>query len=182
MLPKSLHQTAVPQLSGLLVVLLALLLVACDGFEAPRSCLSHYAIGDRSGWQLDGNGIALHLASGTRWYRCPAGMTWAANRCQGQALRSTWDDAIAYAAEFSEKSGLPWVLPGNRQFSAIQEEECNNPSMNPQVLGSIEVDNYWTATRTLHNAKFRCTLYTFAGDINCREPKDNPHPFYLMLR
>ena len=166
----------------LLPALLALLLVSCDRFEAPRSCLSHYAIGDRSGWQLEGNGIALHRDSGTRWYRCPAGMTWTANRCQGEALRTGWEDAVAYATEFSEKSGLAWTLPSNRQFSAIQENVCNNPSINPHVLGNLEVDNYWTATRTLHNEKFRCTLYTFAGSINCREPKIDPHPFYLMLK
>ena len=157
------------------------LLAGCDGVTAPQSCTTFFATGDRTGWQLEGESVALHVASGTRWYRCPAGMVWAASRCQGQALRTDWDSAVAYAEEFSEKSGLSWSLPSNRQFGAIQESGCNNPSLNPQVLGGLEVDNYWTSTRTLHNARFRCTLYTHGGEVDCRENRENPHPFFLIL-
>ncbi|MGA0807156.1 MAG: DUF1566 domain-containing protein [Pseudohongiellaceae bacterium] len=159
----------------------ALLLAACDGFTAPVSCLAHYTTGERPGWQLEEQGVALHLASGSRWYRCPAGMTWAANRCQGEALRTGWTEAMAYASEFSEKSGLAWSLPDNGEFGSIQESACNNPSLNPQVFGGLEVENYWTSSRTLHHDSLRCSLYTYGGEINCRTDRTTPLPFLLRL-
>lgn len=156
-------------------------LFGCDDIRAPLSCSAFFATGERPGWQLDEEGIAQHLDSGTRWYRCPAGMVWAANRCHGEPLRTDWDSANAYAEEFSTKSGRRWSLPSNAQFGDIQEQDCNNPSINPQVLGGLDVDNYWTSTRTLHNDVFRCTLYTYGGQIDCRENRAIPHPFFLIL-
>jgi len=159
---------------------LLMLIVACNPFEPTLSCSEYFSAGQRPGFELTGNGLALHQPSGTLWARCPAGMEFRGSRCQGTALYTNWDGAVAYASELSDKSGVAWRLPTNAEIDAITENACNNPTLNPQVFGGLDIENYWTSTRTLHNDLYRCTYYTYGGAVNCRQPKVADHPFLLL--
>jgi hypothetical protein len=160
---------------------LACLLSGCDFFKSPPSCADFFADYQTPGFTVNGDGLARHQQSATTWYRCPAGMTFAASRCRGEMLRSTWDEAMAYADEFSAASGRPWRLPTNRELRAIQEKSCRNPSTNHFVFPAIDVANHWTASDSLHNDSFRCAVYTYQGDLSCRESRSNTYPFLLVL-
>lgn len=159
---------------------LLLLVAACNPFAPTPSCSEHFRTGESPGFSLTGNGLALHEASGTLWARCPAGMDYRGSRCQGTALYASWDDAVAYAAELSEKSGSAWRLPTNAELGRITEGSCNNPSLNPQVFGGLDIENYWTSTRTLHNEFYRCTYYTYGGAVDCRQSRSTERPFLLL--
>lgn len=157
------------------------MLSACDFVSEPPLCGDYFDGGETPGFNVTGDGLARHLDSGTTWYRCPAGMTFAASRCRGEMLLATWDEAVAYAAEFSQSSGRDWRLPSNKELRAIQESSCRNPSINHFVFPTIDVANHWTSSESWHNDAFRCAVYTYKGDLSCREFRDNPYPFLLVL-
>jgi hypothetical protein len=165
------------------VVLLGLgsALSTCDFVAEPPLCGDYFGGGETPGFSINANGLAQHLDTGTSWYRCPAGMTFAASRCRGEMLLATWDEAMAYALEFSESSGRNWRLPENDELLAIQESSCRNPAINHFVFPGIDVANHWTSSETWHNEAFRCAVYTYQGDLSCREFRNNAYPFLLVL-
>jgi hypothetical protein len=173
-----------PQILNLLTKSLApvvsTLLVACGDLEPPPSCTDFFSVGDRPGYSLNSSGLAAHQDSETLWYRCPAGMSYQSGRCQGQPLHVSWEEATAYAEEFSQQTGSSWRLPSNSELEDLTEGDCIQPTLNPQVFGGLEIDNYWTSTRTLHNDMFRCVYYTQNGSVNCRELRTLEHPFMLI--
>ena len=155
-------------------------LSACGDLDPPASCNDYFGVADRPGYSLNSSGLAGHVKSQTTWYRCPAGMSFQSSRCQGLPLHLSWEDATAYAEEFSQQTGSSWRLPTNAELDDLTEGDCDSPTLNPQVFLGLEIDNHWTSTRTLHNDMFRCVYYTQNGSINCRELRTLEHPFLLI--
>lgn len=153
----------------------------CDLRARPPSCDDYFEPRDRSGFLTDERGIARRKDSKILWYRCPAGKSFISRRCEGSGLRLSWNDAMAYAEEFSVKSGKPWRLPTNNEMKSIQEKACVSPSVNPIVFPDTEVDNYWTSSSSWHHNSLGCSLYLYQGDLFCRQARTTELPFFLVL-
>ena len=97
-----------------------------------------------------------------------------------RSLKLSWDEAMAYAREVAEKTGEPWRLPEKDEIPDILENDCINPAANPFVFPGLEVANFWTASKGLHQDKFRCSIYTYQGRVFCRQARDIPQPFLLV--
>jgi hypothetical protein len=167
--------------AGILSLIFLLVnLAACGRFAPPPSCAELFRPGERPGYELMPNGLARHNSSDTTWYRCPGGTAYAASRCQGNPLYTSWEEATAYAQEFSQQTGIDWRLPSNDELEDITESDCNAPTLNPQVFGALDIENYWTSTKTLYNDMFRCVYYTQNGSVYCRELRTLEHPFLLI--
>lgn len=169
-------------LRSLGTLVLCLVLVACDDVRAPPVCHDYFASDDTAGYQMQGSGAALHLASDVLWYRCAAGQRFSEGQCLGESLLMSWDDANSFAAEFSQNSAYQWRLPSNAEFSAITSGQCLNPALNPNVFPQMPVDNYWTADSHMITSSRKCMIYTFQGQITCREPGVVEHPFMLVTK
>ena len=87
---------------------------------------------------------------------------------------------MAYAEEVREKTGEPWRLPEKDEISDFLESDCINPAVNPYVFPDLEVANFWTASKGLHQDKFRCSIYSYQGRVFCRQARDIPQPFLLV--
>jgi hypothetical protein len=87
---------------------------------------------------------------------------------------------MAYAAEVAEKTGEPWRLPEKGEAPDLLESECINPAANPYVFPDLEVANFWTGSKGLHQDKFRCSIYSYQGRVFCRQSRDIPQPFLLV--
>ena len=169
-----------------LKVLLALIpflpmgLVGCDYYQTKLDCSDHFEGRDKAGFITDESGLAKFEKNEVIWYRCAAGQRYSNFRCKGEALRLSWDEANEYATEFSQKSGKAWRLPTKRELKSIMEEKCINPSVNPTVFPGLEVDNFWTSSGSLNSDLFRCSVYTYRGDLFCRQPRVTELPFLLV--
>jgi hypothetical protein len=166
----------------LLILAAGLVLAGCSDFRNPPSCGEYFADGDVSGYQLLDGGMALHLATGTIWYRCAAGQYFQNGMCQGEALLSDWNAARAFADEFSQLSTYQWRLPSNSEVKAISTSQCVNPALNPGVFPQLAIDNYWTTDGAALSSARKCMVYTFQGQISCREPASAQHAFMLVTR
>ena len=160
-----------------------LVLSSCD-FRTPQTCFMVFQ--DRpnqlSGFSLSENGLANKAGSPLYWSRCPAGMRFSGpNTCSGIPLLLSFDQAINYARDISEKSDQKIRLPLIDELDDITENSCINPSLNTNVFPAASADNYWTSEQHSFRDNLACTFYTYQGLASCLEVKSTEHPFMLVI-
>ena len=73
---------------------------------------------------------------------CAAGQSYKNSECKGEALHLNWEEAMAFAEEFSEKSGKQWRLPSKKELKSIMLDQCINPAVDVRVFKDLEVNNF----------------------------------------
>lgn len=137
---------------------------------------------DKSDFNIFKNGLALHKPTGLTVTQCAVGQRMINFKCRGDALKLNWDEAMAYAEEVREKTGEPWRLPSKREMPKMLETQCINPAANPFVFPDLEITNFWTSSKGLHQDQFRCSVYTYQGRVFCRQARSIEQPFLLVKR
>lgn len=132
------------------------------------------------GFELFDSGYAQNKDSKLFATRCAAGQIFRNYRCTGDSLKMSWDDAVAYAAEVADKSGEAWRLPNYQEMQSLLVKQCINPAANPFVFPDMEVTNFWTASKGLHQDRFRCAVYSYQGRAFCRHSREIEQPFFLV--
>ena len=157
------------------------LLVGCNDQRNQPECGDVYKSRiDENDFEVFDGGMALHRPTGLIVTQCAVGQRMSNFRCRGASLKLSWDEAMAYAAEVAEKTGEPWRLPESDEIPDILENDCINPAANPFVFPGLEVANFWTASKGLHQDRFRCSIYTYQGRVFCRQARNIPQPFLLV--
>jgi len=165
---------------GAAVALVSIFLSSCDYYQDQPDCDGFFEGRDKGEFVTDETGLAKDSRNGVIWYRCAAGQRYSNFKCKGKSLKLSWDEANEFAEEFSQKSGKSWRLPTKQELKSIMETQCINPSVNPTVFPSLEVDNFWTSSGSLNSDLFRCSVYTYRGDLFCRQPRVTELPFLLV--
>lgn len=135
---------------------------------------------EKSNFKIYKNGLALHEPTGLTVTQCAVGQRMVNFRCRGDAIKLTWDDAMTYAAEIQKKTGETWRLPTKSEMPKLLEKQCINPAVNPFVFPDMEVTNFWTKSKGLHQDQFRCSVYTYQGRVFCRQARIIEQPFLLV--
>lgn len=135
---------------------------------------------ERSNFIVLKNGLALHEPTGLTVTQCAVGQRMINFKCQGDAIKLTWDDAMTYASEVREKTGEPWRLPTKSEMPKFLEKQCINPAVNPFVFPNLDVTNFWTESSGLHQDQFRCSVYSYQGRVFCRQARSIEQPFLLV--
>ena len=135
---------------------------------------------EKSNFKIYKNGQALHEPTGLTVTQCAVGQRMVNFKCRGDALKLTWDDAMTYAAEIADKTGEPWRLPTKSEMPKFMERQCINPAVNPFVFPDLEVANFWTNSKGLHQDQFRCSVYSYQGRVFCRQARNIEQPFLLV--
>ena len=131
-------------------------------------------------FELFDGGIAQNKDNGVFVTRCAAGQSFRNYRCKGDSLKLSWDEAIGYASEVAEKTGENWRLPDYSEMQSMLVDECVFPAANPFVFPDMEVTNFWTSSKGLHQDRFRCAVYSFQGNAFCRHSRELEQPFFLV--
>ena len=163
------------------MVVFALILVGCNRYEATPQCSAAIKEGFTGYFKVSSDGLAVDQITGQTWYRCNAGQRYQNGQCVGQALHLSQPEAMAYAEEFSKASGRKWRLPTQGEMATITLSECVNPSVNPNVFPNMLVSNYWSSEGSGSNSLMGCATYTYSGNQFCRELKESPLPFMLLV-
>lgn len=165
-------------------VISAGILASCNPFETTPVCSDYFGENSPVASRYDdlGRGLVLHKPTDTIWLKCPAGMSLnSAGNCLGEPLYLSFDDAAAYAAEASEKSGQEIRLPDVGELRALTEGACINPAIDVRTFPSTIVENHWTSESSLSSGVLACAVYTYQGNSSCRESKSTPYPFMLII-
>ena len=171
-------------LSTACVLIAAGLLSSCNPFETTPFCGDYFTenVSRVSRYDELGRGLVLHNPTNTTWLKCPAGMSLSsAGDCRGEPLYLSFDDAAAYAAEASEKSGQNIRLPSVSEMRALNEDACINPALDVRTFSSAVVENHWTSEESRTSGLLACAVYTYQGNSSCRESKSTPYPFMLII-
>ena len=86
---------------------------------------------------------------------------------------------MTYAAEVREKTGESWRLPSKSEMPKFLEKKCINPAVNPFVFPNLEVTNFWTKSKGLHQDQ-QVPVYTYQGRVFCRQARSIEQPFLLV--
>ena len=89
---------------------------------------------DEHDFDVFDGGMARHRPTGLTVTQCAVGQRMSNYQCRGDSLKLSWDAAMTYAAEVSEKTGEPWRLPTKNEIPKILEKKCINPAVNPFVF------------------------------------------------
>jgi hypothetical protein len=162
------------------VITALLILNSCSDYRSEEKCSDAISRGDKGRFEVTNAGLARDSDTGTVWYRCAAGQRYSNFRCKGDILLLTWDEAIDYAEEFSEKSGVTWRLPTDDEMISVTESSCVNPAINYNVFPDISVNNHWTSSKGLHQDVFRCAVNSYNGRMSCRQARKIAQPFLLV--
>ena len=171
-------------LRGAYTLIIALLFSGCDNYRAPESCYDYFSNNTDLNSEYDeiGRGLLTHNPSQTTWLRCPAGMSnGPRGNCRGEPLAMTFADANAYAQEVADKSGREIRVPTSEEMRHLFVSQCNNPAIDVRAFPDIQVDNHWTSDASRTNSLLACAVYTYQGNVSCRESKDTPYPFLLLM-
>ncbi len=74
------------------------------------------------------------------WKRCPEGMTWSVNLCQGTAIFWVHNDALYYGS-----SGA-WRLPNIKELASIVDRDHIDPAINSLVFPNTQPLGFWSST------------------------------------
>ena len=162
------------------VLLLGAFINGCDYYKELPNCRDFFQGRAKGHFLTEENGLAKDQRTNTLWYRCAGGQRYSNFKCKGEPLRLAWDEAMKFSEEFSRKSGKWWKLPTKQEMKSIMESECISPSVNPTVFPGLEVNNFWTASGSLNSDLFRCSVYTYKGDLFCRQARVTELPFLLV--
>ena len=166
-----------------LILVLVFSLSACGVKDDIQDCGSYFLGKPPSqAFELNEEGLARHIESGTVFYRCAAGQAYRAGRCIGTPLGLSKIDADLFIEEFSTKSKQPWRLPTQQELKRITVNECENPAVDTRVFPDLPIENLWTSSeRKLQGEEFQCVMYSFNGSISCKFMDKDLLPF-LMVR
>ena len=162
------------------ICVLALFVSSCDYYAQSPDCGDYFRNNPVNSFSTDNRGLAQDKSTKLLWYRCAAGQSYKNSECKGKALHLNWDEAMAFAKEFSEKSGKKWRLPSKKELKSIMVNQCINPAVDVRVFKGLEVNNFWTSSDSLNSDLFRCSVYNFKGDLFCRQPRAAKLPFLLV--
>ena len=165
-------------------VVVASLLASCNPLETTPDCGDYFSENPAvtSRYSDLGRGLVLHNPTKTTWLKCPAGMSLSsADDCRGEPLYLSFDEAAAYAAEASEKSGQEIRLPNVGEMRALNEDACINPALDVRTFSSTVVENHWTSEASRTSGLLAGAVYTFQCNSSCRESKSTPYPFMLII-
>jgi hypothetical protein len=164
-----------------IVSIICLLIAGCDRYDKKPVCSSTIDKNDLGTFSLGPSGTAFDWKTETVWYRCPGGSYFSLNTCSGDSLKLNWDDAVAYAQELSEVSGLQWRLATLSEVKSIISPTCVGPAVNPNVFPSLKSSSIWTSSESRGNGDaFKCAISTYNGAYSCRRLKKVKTSFLLI--
>ncbi|MFT5351108.1 MAG: hypothetical protein ACI9MF_001929 [Gammaproteobacteria bacterium] len=183
-LPSSTHRLrykATGLLKRCLLVLCCLVVVGCDRYSQKPLCSTIIDDKDLGTFAYGPIGTAFDWKTSTIWYRCPGGSYFSQGTCSGDRLKLSWLDAVAYATELSEISGLEWRLATLPEIRSIISPDCVGPAVNRNVFPTLKSANTWTSSESsMQSDAFRCAIYTYNGAFSCRQLKRIAMPFLLV--
>lgn len=163
------------------ILICGLLLSGCDRYSTKPRCSDDIRSSLLSGFSFAPNGTAFNMETSLTWYRCLAGTSFKAGRCQGSAFQMNWAEANRFAADLTEKSSVTWRLATQQELQSLIQPDCNNPALNTAVFNNIGAVNLWTGSSSWkHRSDYACTIYSYNGALSCKQSKASLHPFLLV--
>lgn len=117
------------------------------------------------------NGTVTDTETGLQWQKCSLGQTWNAgadantgsdDSCDGTAVISTWQSALAKAND-NVLVVSDWRLPNKNELKSLVEGACYNPAINESLFPNTVSASYWSASPYAGNDSYAWIVYFSNG-------------------
>lgn len=99
------------------------------------------------------------------WRRCPEGMTWQADQCQGEITYWMWYEALPLAAQAAKTTGKLWRVPNVKELYSIVDLAKPEMAIDLQVFPSTPNSQFWTSTHYAQDAFFGWVVHFWYGSV-----------------
>jgi uncharacterized caspase-like protein len=99
------------------------------------------------------------------WKRCPEGMRWTGEICEGTVQRYGWSRAVTRAQEISKAEGLPWTLPEADDLKALVERSAGAVKIDTKAFPSTPAYYFWSANPFVSSVIKSATAINFEDGI-----------------
>ncbi len=97
-------------------------------------------------FMVEQEGTVLGKNTGLVWMRCSLGQSWDGKRCQGEAARYTWAQALTAADSHKYGGFNDWRLPNKNDLESLVELSCSTPAINARQFPQTPAAFFWTSS------------------------------------
>lgn len=97
------------------------------------------------------------------WKRCPEGMTWEIDHCQGDATYWMWHEALALAVQATKASGKLWRVPNVKELYSIIDLTQPEMAINLQVFPATPNGQFWSSSHYAQDTFFAWVVHFWYG-------------------
>jgi len=115
-------------------------------------------------YQLNTDGTAVDRVLGIMWHRCALGQKWQNNRCKGEAILTSWENAMELAEKHEFDTYQNWRLATIHELSHITELSCQNPAISQQIFPDTPSVSFWTLTEFVNDNNLAWQVYFGSGE------------------
>jgi hypothetical protein len=105
------------------------------------------------------------ISTGLIWQRCPLGMYWTENTCQGAASYMMWYEALPAAADVARKAGIVWRLPNVKELAGLLDYNVINQAIDKQVFPATPNAPFWSSSPYAQDAFYAWLVNFFDGAV-----------------
>ena len=151
------------------ILLLLLLTTSCSLIA--QTCVESIAATTPSDNFVDnGNGTITDSKHGLMWMRCSLGQTWQNDRCVGDSLALSWQQALVTAHGYVYANQQGWRVPNVKELASITEVQCVRPAINIELFPDTPADDFWSSTPSVTDPQ-RAWVIAFFNSSNSLKDK-----------
>ena len=158
-----------------ILVILVCLIVAAPAYAGCRNTIQPTTPSSR--FQSVSDGVS-DAATGLVWQHCSVGQ--ADEGCTGTATTLNWQEALQYAEQVAQDTGVAWRLPNIKELRSIVEEACYDPAINASVFPNTEPRAYWTSTTDYGDRDGGWVVHFDEGEAR-HHPINRADDYYVRL-
>lgn len=104
-------------------------------------------------FRLRQHGEVEDMAHGWVWSRCSWGQRFENDRCIGQAIALSYQQAQQAVAAYRLSTGKAWQIPSLQQLASSVELACHHPALDSTIFPNSTSANYWSSTEFINQAQ-----------------------------
>ena len=99
------------------------------------------------------------------WRRCPEGMTWSGDTCDGSASAMSHQAALQQAASQATGTGVAWRLPNVKELASIVDRSRSNPAIDPLAFPATPSNAFWSSSPYVGSSSGAWGVYFSIGYV-----------------
>jgi hypothetical protein len=97
------------------------------------------------------------------WRRCPEGLVWETDHCQGAATYWMWHEALALAVQATKSTGKLWRVPNVKELYSIIDLTQPEMAINLQVFPATPNGQFWSSSHYVQDTFFAWVVHFWYG-------------------
>ena len=112
---------------------------------------------------IDKGYYVIDLKNRVEWLKCTVGQIWDNEKCVGDPVKLTLEEAEILTNQVSIELGGEWRLPDKKELVSLICKSCDNVKINESIFPDTPAEIFWTSQRNWWSPKFFWSVNFFTG-------------------